>query len=414
MPQLLYSRTRSALAKLVNTHPNLLYQGLGQGLGKALTLAYTLLLPKWIGMEAYGVFAFLFAAMTLAVQPAIDLGLDLAIVKKSSRGDLKIVKEAFLLRGVGAILAGAVVMLAALYFEYPVWMFLGLYLHVFLTSLQKICFAYQRGQEQMQLEGILTPLGRGLALLLLFWFFRNDVNPLLQGPVSLAIAAIATCAITFYQSRQWLRQCWQLQFDWSSFSASLKEGLLLMSTSLLAIIYFRIDTIMLGFLRDLDAVAPYNVAYRLIEGLIYFPSILMIAFFPRLARAEQFKATFRRLLASLSAMGIALSLAVYLIAGAFISQFYGVEWLQATPLLKVLALSLFPICLGHLGTQALIALDRQHLYFMTSCVAVLVNIVLNFGLIPIYGALGAAWATVITESCVVLMCFYPIWFKLAR
>ncbi|MEM8716194.1 MAG: hypothetical protein AAGE92_10535, partial [Cyanobacteria bacterium P01_G01_bin.4] len=83
MPQLLYSRTRSALAKLVNTHPNLLYQGLGQGLGKALTLAYTLLLPKWIGMEAYGVFAFLFAAMTLAVQPAIDLGLDLAIVKKS-------------------------------------------------------------------------------------------------------------------------------------------------------------------------------------------------------------------------------------------------------------------------------------------------------------------------------------------
>ncbi|MEM9567719.1 MAG: polysaccharide biosynthesis C-terminal domain-containing protein, partial [Cyanobacteria bacterium P01_E01_bin.34] len=180
------------------------------------------------------------------------------------------------------------------------------------------------------------------------------------------------------------------------------------------IIYFRIDTIMLGFLRGLDVVAPYNVAYRLIEGLIYFPSILMIAFFPRLARIEQFRATFRRLLASLSAMGIALSLAVYLTAGVFISQFYGVEWLQAAPLLKVLALSLFPICLGHLGTQALIALDRQHVYFVTSCVAVLANIVLNFGLIPIYGALGAAWATVITESCVVLMCFYPIWFKMAR
>ena len=43
----------------------------------------------------------------------------------------------------------------------------------------------------MQLEGILTPIGRGLALLLLFWLFRNDVNPLLQGPVSLAIAAVA-------------------------------------------------------------------------------------------------------------------------------------------------------------------------------------------------------------------------------
>ena len=346
MPHVLSSYTRSLVSKLRN-NPNLLYQGIGQGIGKALTLAYTLLLPKWIGTEAYGVFAFLFAATTLAIQPAIDLGLDLAIVKKSSRGDLKIIKEAFLLRGSGALLTGAVAIAAALYFEYPVWMFLGLYLHVFLTSLQKICFSYQRGQEQMQLEGILTPAGRGLALLLLFCLFRSDVNPLLQGPASLAIAAVTTCAITFYCNRHWLHQCWQLKFDGSSFTASLKEGLLLMSTSLLAIVYFRIDTIMLGFLQGLDSVAPYNVAYRLIEGLIYFPSILMIAFFPRLARSEQFQPTFRRLLASLSTMGLALALSVYSISGIFISRFYGSEWMQATPLLKVLALSLFPICLGN-------------------------------------------------------------------
>ncbi len=202
----------------------------------------------------------------------------------------------------------------------------------------------------MQLEGILTPLGHGLALLLLFWFFRNEVNPLLQGPVSLAIAAVATCAITLYQSRHWLYQNWKLQFDGSSFYASLKEGLLLMSTSLLAIVYFRIDTIMLGLLRDLEAVAVDNVAYRLIEGLIYFPSILMIAFFPKLAKSEKFTKTFQWLLASLTAMGVSLSLSVYLSSNIFVSQFYGFEWMQTVPLLQVLAWSLLPICLGHLGT----------------------------------------------------------------
>ncbi|MGK7910170.1 MAG: hypothetical protein AB4050_01620 [Synechococcus sp.] len=36
------------------------------------------------------------------------------------------------------------------------------------------------------------------------------------------------------------------------------------------------------------------------------------------------------------------------------------------------------------------------------------------GFIPLFGAMGAAWATVITESLVVVMCFYPVWFKFAR
>ena len=49
-------------------------------------------------------------------------------------------------------------------------------------------------------------------------------------------------------------------------------------------------------------------------------------------------------------------------------------------------------------TQAAIAQNIEHLYAVAAGAAALVNIGLNFVLIPRFGGLGAAWATIVTDA----------------
>jgi O-antigen/teichoic acid export membrane protein len=77
--------------------------------------------------------------------------------------------------------------------------------------------------------------------------------------------------------------------------------------------------------------------------------------------------------------------------------------LPVAPLLKILALSMFPICVGHVFSYSLIALEKHRIYLAISILAVLLNIVLNIFMIPAYFAKGAAISTFITEILITLM-----------
>ena len=54
-------------------------------------------------------------------------------------------------------------------------------------------------------------------------------------------------------------------------------------------------------------------------------------------------------------------------------------------------------------TQATLAINREIFYAKINCVAALANIGLNFYLIPVMGAKGAAIGTIITEGLVMIL-----------
>ena len=55
-------------------------------------------------------------------------------------------------------------------------------------------------------------------------------------------------------------------------------------------------------------------------------------------------------------------------------------------------------------TQSLVALDHNRIYLVITATGLLLNVLLNFWLIPEYGASGAAFSTVITEALIPLSC----------
>ena len=77
---------------------NAAWQALDQGLGRGLLFLFYMSIPMVIGLEAYGRFAFVQAAMLIVAQPVMLLGLDLIVVKRVARGDHGAFRDAPLAR----------------------------------------------------------------------------------------------------------------------------------------------------------------------------------------------------------------------------------------------------------------------------------------------------------------------------
>jgi O-antigen/teichoic acid export membrane protein len=189
----------------------------------------------------------------------------------------------------------------------------------------------------------------------------------------------------------------------------IKEGITLGGVVFLWLIYFRIDSVMLGYMRGDVEVGVYNVAYKIMEGIFFIPSMIMLVFYPKLVKSAMFEDIFRKLLVILGVIGVISSLLLYVLSSGIINLIYGPNFIGSIPVLRTLSLVLLPVFLGHLITQSLVALDMNRAYLLVAFIGVLINISLNFVLIPSFGANGAAWATLITEAIIVLFCAYFVW-----
>jgi glycosyltransferase involved in cell wall biosynthesis len=123
-----------------------------------------------------------------------------------------------------------------------------------------------------------------------------------------------------------------------------------------------------------------------------------------LAKRDRFKEIFGKLFLSMGGIGLGTSIALYLFSPGLIRIIYGPNFFGSIPVLQTLALVMLPVFLGHLTTQSLVALDLNKLYLVVALLGAGLNIMLNYFLIPLRGAVGAAWATLATEIFVAALC----------
>lgn len=393
----------------MNLSKNFFWQAIGQGGGKGLGLLFYLLLPRFVGIEIYGQFSFALSLALMVLQPILELGLDLVITKWVSRDRDEVIQQALIVRILTAIICLAILPILA-QLGAPLNLLVMLYVYLVLISAQRICFAIQRGREQMRLEGIATFLQKGLAIIGLVIFHYIKLSPIWIAPIALVTStAIVTLYVGYLTRTQIVKPLYK-PIDYQGLRAIAQEGFLLGGVSLFGMIYFRVDSVMLGLLVSDVEVGQYNLAYKIIEGAIFLPSLIMAVTFPGLSKSEKFSDFFKKLFLILGSFGFIFGALIFGFAPNLMSIAYGSEFQSQSPILRLLALTLFPVYWGHLATQALVALDRQKLYLFFTIFAVLVNVGLNLWLIPLRGAKGAAISTLITEILITLCCFCSIWY----
>jgi PST family polysaccharide transporter len=193
--------------------------------------------------------------------------------------------------------------------------------------------------------------------------------------------------------------------------AQIKEILIqsfpVMLTGLLTQFYNRVDVLILDSMRGPTEVASYTAAYKILDYLLIISSSIVAAIFPIIMRLSANPTALRRFYlkssAALVALLLLLSTLVSLHSVYILKLLYSDAYTLGESTLRVLMLSVSFTALSSLSAVVLLAYKKQALYLRALFVCLILNIVLNYLLIPRYGHLGAAIATTATEA--ILLCF---------
>lgn len=188
----------------------------------------------------------------------------------------------------------------------------------------------------------------------------------------------------------------------------MKVALPLGGVLLINYLYFRLDVLLLSWMKSNVDVARYGLAYRVIEGLMVLPSYVMLALFPSIARSEEdpgrLGAVIGVALAGLEAIALPVAALTAIFSPQLVVLFGGPKYAAAAPVLAILAVALGISYVAGVYGNALIALGRQRTLFWLGIGPLVVNLLVNLALIPPLGPTGAAVAVVISELVVLLLC----------
>lgn len=183
----------------------------------------------------------------------------------------------------------------------------------------------------------------------------------------------------------------------------------------LNVIYFRIDTIMLALFRTSQEVGWYALAYRVVENTLFFPAMLGGLLLPHISSALHKKdhALSRGFIEQALFLSISLALPIVAIlilyAQRLVVLISGQLFAPSGPILTVLAWAAGIMFVGNILGFALIALGRQKELLLLYAGLAVGNIGANLVFIPLFGAMGAAWITVITEGLATSVASYLVY-----
>lgn len=190
---------------------------------------------------------------------------------------------------------------------------------------------------------------------------------------------------------------------------SLPYGLL----AILGLLYFRIDTVLLSYMKGNFETGIYAAGYKFLETLVFIPNALSFALFPKFVKLHQENPKEIRVLMHKSVkfmffLGILIALSYFLILPQIITAFLP-NYTPAISVIKILALTI-PFMFVHVPlSQVLLSSDKylkQVIYF--SAIPLSLNIILNLLFIPSFGFLGASWVTVASDIISTIVIFFCI------
>jgi O-antigen/teichoic acid export membrane protein len=273
-----------------------------------------------------------------------------------------------------------------------------------------------RGIGRTDIESTLTLTQRvgtlACAALMLWW--RPDILFL---AFAMAIPAIATLLVSAHRtltlvgSSAGASKLFSFEADaWPQTFRTFRSDVLPIGIGIvLSAVYFRVDILLLQAWSDGHDVALYNAAFRLVDALRFLPAAGLAVALPSLCRTRSERPLFG-LAAALTLSGVGVAVPLIAAADRVVPLLYGALYAEAVPAFRVLMAAYPLMCLNYALTHRLIAWNHQRAYAVLCAAACLFNIVVNARLIPRMSLLGAAWATLWTETLLMLGCVAALGF----
>lgn len=221
-------------------------------------------------------------------------------------------------------------------------------------------------------------------------------------------AVVATAAlgslVTFSVSTWLARRFVKIRFyrDVALWKGMLKEALPLGAALVVSQLYYRIDILLLAFLRTPAEVGVYSAVFKVLELLLTLPLFFLNSVFPVMIQrleheAERAKPLIQKSFDLLLIGGVAFAAGGLALAPDIMRIIGGSEFVSGGNALRVILFAMVLTFMVMAFVNLYVAKGRQIQALKIGLVGLVINTGLNLIFIPVYGMVGAAVVTLLSE-----------------
>ena len=233
-------------------------------------------------------------------------------------------------------------------------------------------------------------------------FETGDPPSLYDIAIVQVLATFVSLGIGYYYVRQNI--VFRLSTDRGSINVLSHFGKFSMGTTISSMVIKNTDSWMIGRMISLDGVASYNPALR-ISNLIEVPTLAVASVvFPQVNRkleAEGNKGLEDVYIKSVSlilAMMLPVLIPLYIFSEAVVRLIFTSEYMEAAPILRVTIFFTLLIPFNRQFGTLMDGMKKPAINFYLLIAMGILNIVMNYFFIRAYGAIGAAYGTLLAYS----------------
>lgn len=248
-----------------------------------------------------------------------------------------------------------------------------------------------------------------VSLILLFIFVRNQ-NDTYKYALICVFSNVGANICNFIHSRKYIN--WHAKITPEA-KKHLKPIFILFGMRIAASLYVTLDTTLLGFLTEDKYVGYYEAANKMtrivISLLTSVPAVMLprLSFYAEKKDSEAFNSLLENSFYITMMFAIPMTTGLFALSKNVILLISGESFLPAVTIMKVLSLLIISIPLSSFfGNQIFLPLGKEKISLYAMLLGAVINVFLSVILIQVWGAFGAAFASLIAETSITL--FYLI------
>lgn len=249
-----------------------------------------------------------------------------------------------------------------------------------------------------------------ISVILLFLLVKSKEDILWYGAYSV-LGVLGGNIFNFVRLRKYLHKD-MIEFRALHPFSHLKPAIHIFAFNAIVSIYLQLNNVLLGFMKDAEAVGYFTAATKILVITMSLSSSLGAVIMPRTSnliaenKMDEFKVLIQKSYDFILALAMPLTVGLIFTSPSVILLLSGESFAPAILTSQIVALNILMVGIsGVMGLQVLYPMGRINIVILCTFIGAVVNVVLNVLLIPVYGHNGTAVAYMLAEVAVTVSMF---------
>lgn len=238
----------------------------------------------------------------------------------------------------------------------------------------------------------------------IYMIFENKLNiNMILGLIALTYFVLDLIGIIFISRINKV-----MEVSWKFYKKCIKIGVCAAISCFLGFLVLRIDILMVKNMTDDTQTGIYSLAVNLADILNMFCSTCVLVVFPKVNAvkdASERYIIYKKIAKKVLVCMVLITIIAELFIGCLLPLLYGKEYLPAVPVFRILVLGVAFWGMAGIPISYYVTNKDYKMSIIAYIIALILDIIFNNILIPIYGINGAAIASAISYAFVFSYCF---------